>query len=155
MQAIVKRLAPHFEGMAFHNNQFTKISLDQFKSKYLVLYFYPLDFTFVCPTEIVNFSKAMDRFKALDCDVVGVSVDSHFVHQKYCQTPLNEGGVGELQYPLLSDLSKSISRDYGVLHDGCFSLRGTFIIDRDQVIRHASVNDAPVGRNVDEIVRLV
>ncbi len=120
-----------------------------------MLFFYPLDFTFVCPTEITSFSRASAEFREAGCEVLGCSIDSHFVHQKYTQTPLTEGGLGDIDIALLSDLTKSIASDYGVLVDNAYALRGTFIIDKNQMIRHASINDAPVGRSVDEVLRLV
>ena len=125
------------------------------QGQYSVLFFYPLDFTFVCPTEIIAFSNRVEEFKALNTEVVGVSVDSHFTHKAWRNTPLEKGGIGEINFPLVGDLSKSISKDYGVLLDESIALRATFIIDRNFIIRHQSVNDLPLGRNVDEILRLI
>jgi len=132
------------------------MSLDDFKGKYLVLFFYPLDFTFVCPTEIISFSDKASEFHDINCEVVGASVDSHFTHLAWINTPRKVGGLGHLHIPLLSDLTKQVSKDYGVLLEGPgIALRGLFIIDPQGVIRHMSVNDLPVGRCVEETLRLV
>lgn len=120
------------------------------------MFFYPLDFTFVCPTEIIAFSDRIKEFKNLNTEVVGVSVDSHFSHLAWCNTPRKQGGIGKIEYPLLADLTKKVSSDYGVLlEDAGFSLRGLFIIDPNQVVRQITINDLPVGRSVDETLRLI
>jgi len=154
-RAAVKRLAPHFEATAYWKD-FTKVSLNDYKGKYLCLFFYPLDFTFVCPTEIIEFNKKAKEFEAAQCQLIGCSVDSEFSHMEWSKKPREQGGLGELNFPLLADITKKVSRDYGVLveEDGV-ALRGTFIIDDKQIIRHASINDLSVGRNVDEIIRLI
>ncbi|CAI2379677.1 unnamed protein product [Moneuplotes crassus] len=154
-KAFVTQKAPHFEGTAWHKDDFKEISLKDYKGKYLVLFFYPLDFTFVCPTEIVDYSKIASELRKSNCEVVGCSVDSHFTHRQWDLTPKEEGGLGGLDIPLLSDLTKSISEDYGVLLPGGIALRGTFIIDDKGVLRHSTINDLPVGRNVVETKRLV
>lgn len=138
------------------NADFKEIQLSDYAGKYLVLFFYPLDFTFVCPTEIIAFSDRIAEFKALNTEVVGVSVDSHFSHLAWCSQDRKTGGVGTLNYPLLSDLTKKIATDYGVLipHEG-IALRGTFIVDPSGHIRQKSINDLPVGRSVDETLRLL
>lgn len=121
-----------------------------------MLFFYPLDFTFVCPTEIIAFSDRIKEFRDLNTEVVGVSVDSHFSHLAWSNTPRKEGGIGKIEYPLLADLTKKISDDYGVLLDDAgISLRGLFIIDPQQVVRQITINDLPVGRSVDETIRLI
>lgn len=121
-----------------------------------VLFFYPLDFTFVCPTEIISFSDRIKEFKELNTEVVGVSVDSHFSHLAWTNTPRKQGGIGKIEYPLLADLTKKVSRDYGVLlEDAGISLRGLFLIDPNQVVRQITINDLPVGRSVDETLRLI
>ncbi|GAB1604899.1 peroxiredoxin-2-like [Argonauta hians] len=154
--AKIQQAAPNFKGTAVVNGEFKDIQLSDFKGKYLVLFFYPLDFTFVCPTEIIAFSDSMDRFKEIDTNVVGVSIDSHFSHLAWMNTPRKQGGLGQLNYPLLSDLSKKISWDYGVLlEDVGISLRGLFIIDPNGILRQITVNDLPVGRSVDETIRLI
>jgi peroxiredoxin (alkyl hydroperoxide reductase subunit C) len=125
------------------------------EGKYAVLFFYPLDFTFVCPTEIIAFSNRIGSFYERNAVVIGVSVDSHFCHVAWRNTPIKSGGIGNVTYPLVSDLSKSISRDYGVLVEDSVSLRGTFVIDKNFIIRYAGVNDLPIGRNIDEILRII
>jgi peroxiredoxin (alkyl hydroperoxide reductase subunit C) len=121
----------------------------------VVLYFYPLDFTFVCPSEIIAFDKALEKFKERNTEVIGVSVDSHFTHLAWKNTPVEKGGIGGIRYPLVSDLNKNISRDYGVLFNDSISLRGLFLIDKEGVVRHALVNDLPLGRNVEEALRVL
>ncbi|KPP72371.1 thioredoxin-dependent peroxide reductase, mitochondrial-like, partial [Scleropages formosus] len=154
--ATVTQRAPQFRGTAVHNGEFREITLDDFKGKYLVLFFYPLDFTFVCPTEIISFSDKANEFHDINCEVVGVSVDSHFTHLAWTNTPRKSGGLGPIHIPLLADLNKQVSRDYGVLLEGQgIALRGLFIIDPSGVIKHMSVNDLPVGRSVEETLRLV
>jgi len=152
----VQKNAPDFKGLAVIGNEFQEIKLSDYTGKYLVLFFYPLDFTFVCPTEIIAFSDRINEFKALNTEIVGVSVDSHFSHLVWCNSPRKDGGLGNLAYPLLSDLTKKISSDYGVLleNEG-ISLRGTFIINPDGILRQYSINDLPVGRSVDEVLRLI
>jgi alkyl hydroperoxide reductase subunit AhpC len=114
MKAFVQKLAPHFEGMAFHNNQFKRLSLSDYQNKYALLFFYPLDFTFVCPTEIIQFSGKGKEFREkLNCEVIGCSVDSHFSHREWANKSRKEGGLGGVDIPLLSDFNKTISRDYG------------------------------------------
>ncbi|XP_040905417.1 thioredoxin-dependent peroxide reductase, mitochondrial [Toxotes jaculatrix] len=152
----VTQPAPAFKGTAVINGEFKEMSLADFKGKYLVLFFYPLDFTFVCPTEIISFSDKANEFHDVNCAVVGVSVDSHFTHLAWINTPRKTGGLGHIHIPLLSDLNKQISRDYGVLLEGPgIALRGLFIIDPNGVVKHMSVNDLPVGRSVEETLRLV
>ncbi|MFT5126901.1 MAG: peroxiredoxin (alkyl hydroperoxide reductase subunit C), partial [Rhodothermales bacterium] len=114
---------------------------------------YPLDFTFVCPTEIIAFDRQLAEFKARDCSVVGVSVDSQFSHWAWRNTPLDQGGIGEIGYPLVADLSKQIARDYGVLVGEAVALRGLFLIDKAGVVRHSVINDLPIGRSVKEAIR--
>jgi peroxiredoxin (alkyl hydroperoxide reductase subunit C) len=156
LAAQVQKPAPNFSGPAVVDSNFKDISLADFKGKYLVLFFYPLDFTFVCPTEIIGFSDRIDEFKALNSEVVGVSTDSHFSHLAWVNLARKEGGLGGLKYPLLSDFHKTISRDYGVLIDGAgIALRGLFIIDPQGVVRQITINDLPVGRSVDETLRLI
>jgi len=126
-----------------------------FGEKGTVLFFYPLDFTFVCPSEIIAFSHRIDEFKSRGINVIGVSVDSQFSHFAWRETPIEKGGIGRVQYPLVADLSKQISKDYDVLLDGGVALRGSFLIDADGTIRHAVINDLPLGRNIDEMIRMV
>ncbi|RLA73875.1 MAG: peroxiredoxin [Epsilonproteobacteria bacterium] len=120
-----------------------------------VLFFYPLDFTFVCPSEIIAFSKRADEFKKRGINIIGVSVDSQFSHFAWRETAVENGGIGRVNMPLVADLTKSISKDYDVLLDGGVALRGSFLIDKDGTIRHQVVNDLPLGRNIDEMIRMV
>ena len=147
--------APDFKAQAVVNGQFQEISLSDYEGQWKVLFFYPLDFTFVCPTEIIAFSERHSEFAALKAQVIGVSVDSHFTHLAWINTPRTAGGLGGINYPLVADLDKSISRDYGVLLDAGISLRGLFLIDPSGTIRQSTINDLPVGRNVDEVLRLI
>ena len=120
-----------------------------------VLFFYPLDFTFVCPSEIIAFSKRIDDFASRGISVIGCSVDSQFSHFAWRETPVENGGIGRVKFPLVADLSKSISKDYDVLFGESVALRGSFLIDKDGTVRHAVVNDLPLGRNIDEMIRMV
>jgi len=154
--ADVQKPAPNFQGTAVINGDFKTIQLSDYKGKYLVLFFYPLDFTFVCPTEIIAFSDRIDEFKAINTEVVGVSVDSEFSHLAWTNTDRKNGGLGQLKYPLLSDLTKQIAIDYDVLlKEAGVALRGLFIIDPEGVVRQKTINDLPVGRSVDETLRLL
>lgn len=128
---------------------------ENFGEKGTVLFFYPLDFTFVCPSEIIAFSHRIDEFKSRGVNVIGVSVDSQFSHFAWRETPVNNGGIGRVKYPLVADLTKQISKDYDVLFGESVALRGSFLIDAKGVIRHAVINDLPLGRNIDEMIRMV
>jgi len=128
---------------------------ENFGEKGTVLFFYPLDFTFVCPSEIIAFSKRVADFKERGINVIGVSVDSQFSHFAWRETPVNEGGIGRVNMPLVADLTKDIARAYDVLLDDAVALRGSFLIDADGTIRHAVINDLPLGRNIDEMIRMV
>lgn len=158
-KAVIRKPAPAFTAAAWFQGKFKTITLDQFKGKYVVLFFYPLDFTFVCPTEIIDFSEQSDEFRAHNCEVLGCSIDSAFVHREWTLKSREEGGLGNMKIPLLADLTKDIGKDYGVYldhsEDAGVHLRGTFIIDDKGVLRHISINDLPVGRNSNEILRLV
>ena len=120
-----------------------------------VLFFYPLDFTFVCPSEIIAFSHRVEDFKSRGVNIIGVSVDSQFSHFAWRETPVNQGGIGRVAFPLVADLTKQISKDYDVLLDAGVALRGSFLLDKDGTIRHAVINDLPLGRNIDEMIRMV
>ncbi len=120
-----------------------------------VLFFYPLDFTFVCPSEIIAFSHRIEEFTSRGVNVIGVSVDSQFSHFAWRETPVEKGGIGKVKFPLVADLSKQISKDYDVLFGGSVALRGSFLIDADGTVRHSVVNDLPLGRNIDEMIRMV
>ena len=156
MPAFVTQEAPDFTAQAvMPDNSFQEISLSQYRGKYVVLFFYPLDFTFVCPSEIIAFDKALAQFEAKDCQVLGVSVDSHFTHLAWKNTPRDQGGVGPIAFPMIADLSKQISADYGILIEQGIALRGLFLIDKEGIVRHAVVNDLPLGRSVPEALRLL
>ena len=156
MSFLVTKPAPDFTADAvFGDGQIAKLSLSSLKGKYIVLFFYPLDFTFVCPSEIIAFDKALPQFKERGVELIGVSVDSQFSHWAWRNTPVKQGGIGPVGFPLVADLTKNIARDYGVLFNEAVALRGTFLIDREGVVRHAVVNDLPLGRNVDEALRMV
>uniref|UniRef100_A0AAY4BZN7 thioredoxin-dependent peroxiredoxin n=1 Tax=Denticeps clupeoides TaxID=299321 RepID=A0AAY4BZN7_9TELE len=155
-KAKISKPAPHWEGTAVINGEFKELKLSDFKGKYLVFFFYPLDFTFVCPTEIIAFSDRVHEFQAINAEVVACSVDSQFTHLAWINTPRKQGGLGPMKIPLLSDLTHQIAKDYGVyLEDQGHTLRGLFIIDNKGVLRQITMNDLPVGRSVDETLRLV
>lgn len=120
-----------------------------------VIFFYPLDFTFVCPSEIIAFDKRLEEFTNRGVNVIGVSVDSQFSHFAWKNTPVNNGGIGQVRFPLVADLSKQISKDFDVLFGESVALRGSFLLDKDGTVRHAVINDLPLGRNVDEMIRMI
>ena len=157
MPSLVTKQAPDFTAQAaLPDDSFAEVTLSSYRGKkYVVLFFYPLDFTFVCPSEIIAFDKALPEFETRNVQVLGVSVDSHFTHWAWRQTPRNRGGIGPVGYPLVSDLNKKISQDYDVLLDDGIALRGLFLIDKHGVVQHALVNNLPLGRSVDEVLRLV
>jgi peroxiredoxin (alkyl hydroperoxide reductase subunit C) len=156
MSTLVTQEAPDFTANAvLPDNTFAPLKLSSYRGKYVVLFFYPLDFTFVCPSEIIAFDKRLAEFKAKNCEVIGVSVDSRFTHYAWKNTPVEDGGIGQIKYPLVEDLTKSIARSYGVLFNDAVALRGLFLIDTKGVVRHAVINDLPLGRSVGEALRMV
>jgi peroxiredoxin (alkyl hydroperoxide reductase subunit C) len=156
MSSLVTKEAPDFTAQAvMPDNSFTELTLSSYRGKYVVLFFYPLDFTFVCPSEIIAFDKMLSRFKEKNAEVIGVSIDSHFTHLAWKNTPVDKGGIGQVQYPLVADLNKNISSDFGVLVDDSVALRGLFLIDKEGIVRHALVNDLSLGRNVEEAIRML
>lgn len=156
MSVLVQKKAPEFKATAVVNKEFKQIALSDYKGKNVLLFFYPLDFTFVCPTEIIAFSDKYEEFKKRNTEVLGVSVDSQFSHLAWLNTPRAEGGIEGLSYPLISDLSQEIMKAYGVAAAGApVALRGLFLIDKEGVVRHQVVNDLPLGRSVDEAIRMV
>ncbi len=156
MCTLVTKAAPDFTATAvMPDDSFQELSLSGYRGKYVVLFFYPLDFTFVCPSEIIAFDKALAKFKKKGAEVLAVSVDSHYTHLAWKKTPRAAGGIGPINYPLISDLDKNIARSFGVLLDKGIALRGLFLMDKKGVVRHALINDLPLGRNVDEALRLV
>ena len=171
---LVTKLAPEFKTQAvMPDNSIQEVSLSDYKGKKVVLFFYPLDFTFVCPTELLAFDKRLADFESRQTQVLGCSVDSRWAHLAWKNTDVNNGGIGKVNYPLLQDLDKSIARNYDVLVGatdayvetgdsaenttvgGGVALRGSFLIDEDGVIRHAVINDLPLGRNIDEMLRMI
>ncbi|OGH04414.1 MAG: hypothetical protein A2600_03925 [Candidatus Lambdaproteobacteria bacterium RIFOXYD1_FULL_56_27] len=157
MSVLVTKPAPDFKAKAVMPDNTIKadFTLSQFKGKYVVLFFYPLDFTFVCPSEIIAFDHRLAEFKARGVEVVGCSIDSHFTHLAWKNTPVEKGGIGNVQYPLVADLTKDIARDYDVLIADEVALRGSFLIDKAGVVRHQVINDLPLGRNIDEMLRMI
>lgn len=157
MCTLVTQEAPDFVAQAvMPDGSFAELKLSSYRGKYVLLFFYPLDFTFVCPSEIVAFDAALERFEKKDAQVLGCSVDSHFTHLAWRNTPRRQGGIGPIRYPLVSDLTKQISRDFGVLlEDGGVALRGLFLIDKQGIVRHALINDLPIGRSIDEALRVL
>jgi len=156
MSVLVQQPAPDFKAQAvMPSKEFKEISLSDYEGKYVLLFFWPLDFTFVCPTEIIAFSDRNDEFAKLGVQILGVSTDSHFTHLAWQNTPRIDGGIGDIAYPMIADLSKEISRAYDVLLPSGIALRGLFLIDQKGIVRHQVVNDLPLGRSVDEALRMV
>lgn len=152
---LVGNKAPDFSAQAVFDQEFIDITLSQYRGRYVVLFFYPLDFTFVCPTEITAFSDRHKEFKDINTEVLGVSVDSQFSHLAWIQTDRKEGGLGDLNYPLVSDLKKEIAEKYGVLSEDGVALRGLFIIDKQGVVQHSTINNLAFGRSVEETKRVL
>ena len=158
MSVLVGRKAPDFDVAAVVNgSQFMdSIKLSVYKGKYVVLFFYPLDFTFVCPTELHAFQEKLQEFRERNVELIGCSVDSKFSHYAWLNTPRTQGGIKGVTYTLLSDLNKTVSADYDVLLEGAgIALRGLFLIDKEGVVQHQVVNHLALGRNIDEVLRLV
>ena len=156
MSTLVTKQAPDFTAEAvMPDNSIKELTLSSYGGKYVILYFYPLDFTFVCPSEILAFDKALKQFQDKNTEVIGVSVDSPYTHFAWRQTEVKKGGIGEIGYPLVADLDKNIARSYGVLFNEAVALRGLFLIDKEGVVRHSVINDLPLGRNVCEALRMV
>jgi peroxiredoxin (alkyl hydroperoxide reductase subunit C) len=157
MAAFVSQPAPDFKATAYVNGEFKEgFSLSQFKGKKVVLFFYPLDFTFVCPTEIVAFADSLEEFKKRNTEVIGASVDSQFTHMAWAKTAREDGGIKGVNYPLVADLGGSIARSYGVLMEPPgIALRGLFIIDKNGVLQHSTINHLGLGRNVEEVLRML
>ncbi len=157
MNLLVTKNAPDFKATAvMPDNTFNdNFTLSSMAGKYVVLFFYPLDFTFVCPSEIIAFDRKIPEFKRRNCEIIGVSVDSHFTHLAWKETPVERGGIGKIQFPLVADITKEISKAYGILFNEAVSLRGLFLIDKQGIVRHCVINDLPLGRNVEEALRMV
>jgi len=156
MSVLVGKPAPDFKAEAVHLGQFTQVELSSYRaSKYVVLFFYPLDFTFVCPTELHAFQDRLDDFHKRNVEVIGCSIDSKFSHLAWLTTPKKQGGIEGVQYPIVSDIQRTISTDYDVLSPDGVAYRGLFLIDREGIVRHQVVNDLPLGRSVEEAIRMV
>lgn len=153
--SLVQKQAPDFTAKAVVNGDFTELKLSDYRGKWVVLFFYPLDFTGVCQSEVITFAKTKEHFKKLGCELIGVSVDSQFSHQAWTKQLKSEGQVDAIGYPLVSDLKKTISADYGILNDGGVALRAHFIINPDGKVVAEMVNDLLVGRNTEEVLREV
>lgn len=154
---LVTNKAPDFTATAvLANNQFEDFQLSKNLGKNgAVLFFWPKDFTFVCPSEIIAFDKRLEDFTSKGFNVIGVSTDSEFVHLAWKNTPIEQGGIGQVRFPMVADLTREISTNYDVIFGNAVALRGSFLIDRNMIVRHAVVNDFPLGRNVDEMIRMV
>lgn len=153
--SLVQKTAPDFTADAVVGTDFKTVTLSAYKGKWVVLFFYPLDFTFVCPTEITAFSDHCEEFKKLGAEVLGVSVDSKFSHLAWVNTDRKQGGLGKLNFPLVSDIKKTIAADYGVLLDAGIALRGLFIVNPEGKIQYELVHDLGIGRNVEEVLRVL
>jgi len=153
---LVTQQAPEFTADAvMPDNSFAQVSLSGYKGKYVYLLFYPLDFTFVCPSEILAFNKKLDEFKKRNCELISVSVDSKFTHLAWKNTKIEDGGIGNVQFPMVADLNKEITKAYGIEHPASVALRGLFLIDPKGTVRHCVINDLPLGRSVDEALRML
>ncbi|MFQ5451365.1 MAG: peroxiredoxin [Nitrospinaceae bacterium] len=156
MPTLVSKPAPDFKAQAvMPDGSFKEIQLSDYRGKYVILFFYPLDFTFVCPTEIIAFSAKHESFKKRNTEILGVSIDSQFSHLAWRNTDRKKGGLGEINYPLIADVTKQISKDYGVLSDIGVAFRGLFLIDKEGIVQHQLINNLPLGRNIDEALRMV
>ncbi|CAI5707057.1 hypothetical protein KXD40_009167 [Peronospora effusa] len=159
MVLTIRKPAPDFTADAVIDGEFKKISLSDYRGKYVVLFFYPMDFTFVCPTEICAFSDRVEDFEKLNTQVLGASTDSKFSHLAWINTPRKKGGLGEMNIPLVADVTKDLCTKYQVtVEDGDevgVAFRGLFIIDKEGILRQITINDLPIGRNVDEVLRLI
>jgi peroxiredoxin (alkyl hydroperoxide reductase subunit C) len=156
MSVLVAKQAPDFTAMAvMPDNSFEELTLSNYKGKYVVMFFYPLDFTFVCPSELIAFNHRLEEFKKRNVEVIGVSIDSHFSHLAWKNTEINNGGIGNVQYPLVADISKEVTAAYDMTTGPGIALRGSFLIDKEGVVQHQVVNNLPLGRNIDEMLRMV
>ena len=157
MSVLVNRVAPEFEAQAIlaDGSIAPNFRLSELRGRYVVLFFWPLDFTFVCPSEIIAHNNRIRQFRDMGVEVVGVSVDSHFTHLAWRNTPVEKGGIGPVEFTMVADIKHEIVKAYGVEHADGVALRASFLIDRDGVVQHQVVNNLPLGRNVDEMVRMV
>ena len=155
---LVTQKAPDFTAAAVMGNNEIKNDFNLYQNlgpKGAVIFFWPLDFTFVCPSEIIAFDKRYDEFKSRGLEVIGVSIDSHFTHLAWKNTPVANGGIGQVRFPMVADISQAVTKAFDVQHAGGMALRGSFLLDKDGTIRHAVINDLPLGRNIDEMIRMV
>ncbi len=156
MSVLVAKEAPDFKAQAvMPDNSFQEISLSDYKGKYVVLFFYPLDFTFVCPSEIIAFDKRLEEFKTRNVEVIGVSIDSHFSHLAWKNTAIENGGIGNVQFPLVADINKEVTDAYDLRTGPGIALRGSFLIDKEGMVQHQVVNNLSLGRDIDEMLRVV
>ena len=157
MSVLVTKQAPDFTAKAVMPNGSINenFKLSDFKGKYVVLFFWPLDFTFVCPTEIIAHDKRIDEFKKRGVEVIGISIDSEHTHYAWRNTPVEKGGIGNVKFPIVADVNHKITQAYGIEHPDGIALRASFLIDKDGIVQHQTVNNLPLGRNVDEMLRLV
>jgi peroxiredoxin (alkyl hydroperoxide reductase subunit C) len=157
MSVLVSQIAPDFTAPAVLPSGIIeeKFRLSDLRGKYIVLFFWPLDFTFVCPTEIVAHDHRIAQFKERNVEVVGISIDSQFTHFAWRNTPINEGGIGSVQFPMVADVKHEIMQAYGIEHPDGVALRASFLIDKEGVVQHQVVNNLPLGRNVDDMIRMV
>ena len=155
MTVLVGKHAPDFKAKVVFGNETKTISLSDYKNKYVVLFFYPLDFTFVCPTEMHAFQEKLSEFKSRNVELLGCSVDSDHAHIAWLNTPKDKGGIQGIEYGIISDLGGQIAKDYDVLSDGNVAYRAVFLIDKSGIVRHQLVNDLPLGRSVEEVLRTV
>jgi peroxiredoxin (alkyl hydroperoxide reductase subunit C) len=155
MSVLVQKKAPTFTATAIMPDDSINesFSLEDHRGRYVALFFYPMDFSFVCPSEILAFNRRLDDFHERDCEVIAVSIDSHYTHLAWKNTPVANGGIGAVAFPLVSDLTRQIAEDFGILSDEGVALRATFLIDRDGTVRHQVVNDQELGRNIDDLLR--
>jgi len=155
MSVLVGKQAPFFKATAVFSGEFREISLRDYKGQYLILFFYPLDFTFVCPTELHAFQERLEKFKQLGATLLACSVDSHFTHKAWLETPKSKGGIQGVEYGLISDIGGKIAKEYDVLNEEGIAYRGLFLIDKEGIVRHQVVNDLPLGRSVNETLRML
>ena len=158
MAVLVGKAAPDFTAATVLGNNSIDDNFNlkaHIKNKYAVIFFYPLDFTFVCPSELIAFDHRLKEFKERNVEVIGVSIDSHFTHLAWKNTAINNGGIGQVQYPLVADIKHEICKAYDVEAEGGVAYRGSFLIDKTGIVRHQVVNDLPLGRNIDEMLRMI
>ena len=156
MPVLVTKPAPDFTAAAvFPGKHIKQFTLSEWKGKYGILLFYPMDFSLLCPTEIIAFNQKIKEFHKRNCKVAAISTDSEYAHLAWCNLSPEKGGIGELSFPLISDKTKNITRQYGILHDHSVALRGLFLLDRDGIVRHELINDLSMGRSVEEALRIL